>query len=75
MSPEPHIGAFLWEVEEVKEKTPVKLKEVKMTITKPLEVSWLCPGCGALNTEYFYNAPGRTRLQCDYCGEEYIGVR
>lgn len=58
-----------------KPHSPARLKEVKMTITQLLEVSWLCPNCDAMNKKYFFTAPGRTRLQCDYCGEEYIGTR
>lgn len=52
-----------------------KMEKVRMKIVQKLKIEWKCLECKKINFEYFYNAPGRTRLQCDYCGKEFIGER
>jgi len=53
----------------------MKRETVRMRIIKPLQVEWKCPECAALNTEFYYTAPGKTRVQCDRCGKIFIGSR
>lgn len=51
------------------------MEHVKMKMIQQLKIEWKCPKCKKINYKYFYNAPGSTRLQCDYCGELFIGDR
>ena len=46
-------------------------KRVKMKIIRPMEIEWECPECHKINHDFFYNVPGTTRLQCDYCGNSF----
>ncbi len=52
-----------------------KIKEVRMKIIQPIKCEWTCPNCHKVNYETYYNAPGRTRVQCDYCGALFIATR
>lgn len=51
------------------------MKTINWKIIRPLEIEWECPKCKKINKEFSYNGtnivPGRKRLQCDYCGEEF----
>jgi len=52
-----------------------EMEEIKIKIVRPIEIEWECPECHKINHDFFYNVPGTTRLQCDYCGNSFIGSR
>lgn len=54
---------------------PKKIAEVRLKIIQPIICEWTCPKCKKKNTERYYNAPGRTRVQCDYCGILFVATR
>ena len=45
---------------------------VEIKIVQPLKIEWDCPKCHHKNTKHLYIFTGCARVQCDFCGDEYL---